>query len=79
MDIKTACKLICVPIVLCNSVQGKKLVGMLVTKDSSVLLRVVKALKQDEVGYEASVQKFFADLDEMQQNQATQPASKLPF
>lgn len=46
--------------------QRQKLVDILLTKDDSALLRVVKILETCECGYKDLARKFFAHMDALQ-------------
>ena len=59
---------------LWNSLQQReKLMDILLTKDSSALLKVLEILNTRECGYAELVGKLFADMDAMQKDKSTKP------
>ena len=63
---------------LWNSLQQReKLMDILLTKDSSALLKVLEILNTRECGYAELVGKLFADMDALQTDRPTKPTGKL--
>ena len=56
--------------------QREKLVDILLTKDESKLVRVVKILETCECGYAELARKFFAYMDTLQKDKDKKAASK---
>ena len=57
--------------------QREKLMDILLTKDSSALLKVLEILNTRECGYAELVGKLFADMDALQTDRPTKPTGKL--
>ena len=65
-------------VTLWNSLQQReKLMDILLTKDSTALLKVLEILKTRECGYTELVGKLFADMDALQKDRSTKPTGKL--